>query len=113
MDSPQHCRDQAAECIRLVISAQSEAQAQVLRNPGSRAASAFRCSRRYCPTKCLRSWHVARTERQGRSVSERGWQREFDDPIPLPDGGQLRTLREAVAYLAKAIPKAGRTCRKF
>jgi hypothetical protein len=38
-------------------------------------------------------------------VSERGWQREFDDPIPLPDGGQLRTLREAISYLAKAVPK--------
>ena len=45
-------------------------------------------------------------------MSERGWQREFDDPIPLPDGGQLRTLREAVAYLAKAIPKAGRDMPK-
>jgi hypothetical protein len=41
-------------------------------------------------------------------VSERGWQREFDDPVPLPAGTQLRTLREAVEYLAKAIPKAER-----
>jgi hypothetical protein len=32
MDSPQHCRDQAAECVRLMGLAQSEAQAQVLRN---------------------------------------------------------------------------------
>jgi len=35
MDSPQHCRDQAAECVRLMSSAQSEAQAQVLRNLAS------------------------------------------------------------------------------
>jgi hypothetical protein len=35
MDSPQHCRDQAAECVRLMNSAQSEAQAQVLRNLSS------------------------------------------------------------------------------
>jgi hypothetical protein len=34
------------------------------------------------------------------------WSREFEDPIELPDGSQLRTLRKAVAYLAKAIPKA-------
>ena len=41
-------------------------------------------------------------------MSERGCQRAFDDPVPLPDGTQLRTLREAVEYLAKAIPKAER-----
>ena len=41
-------------------------------------------------------------------MSERGWQREFEDPILLPDGTQLKTLREAIAYLAKAIPKAER-----
>jgi hypothetical protein len=39
-------------------------------------------------------------------VSERGWQRAFDDPILLPDGTQLKTLREAIAYLAKTVPKA-------
>jgi hypothetical protein len=39
----------------------------------------------------------------------KGWQRRFDDPIPLPDGtGELTTLREAVAYLAKTVPKAER-----
>jgi hypothetical protein len=38
-------------------------------------------------------------------VSERGWQRKFDDPIQAPDGTQLNTLREAIAYLAKVIPK--------
>jgi hypothetical protein len=35
MDSPQHCRDQSAECIRLIGLAHSEAQAQVLRNLAS------------------------------------------------------------------------------
>jgi hypothetical protein len=24
-----------------------------------------------------------------RSITERGWHRTFDDPIPLPDGGEL------------------------
>lgn len=37
-----------------------------------------------------------------------GWQRKFEDPIPLPDGCKLVTLREAVAYLAKTVPKAER-----
>jgi hypothetical protein len=32
MDSPQHCRDQAAECVRLMSSAPTEAQTQVLKN---------------------------------------------------------------------------------
>jgi hypothetical protein len=32
MDSAQHCRDQAAECIRLIKSMQSRAEAEVLRN---------------------------------------------------------------------------------
>jgi hypothetical protein len=35
MDSVKHCRDQAEECLRLVKSTQSEAQAQVLRNISS------------------------------------------------------------------------------
>ena len=32
MDNPQHCQDQAAECRGLIKKAQSEAEAQVLRN---------------------------------------------------------------------------------
>ena len=35
MDSAKHCRDQAAECLRLMKSTKSEAQAQVLRNISS------------------------------------------------------------------------------
>jgi hypothetical protein len=37
-------------------------------------------------------------------MSDRGWSRSFDDPIPLPDGGELRTLRDAGNFLAK-LPK--------
>ena len=33
------------------------------------------------------------------------WHREFDDPIPLPDGGELLTLKDAIEYLAKTVPK--------
>jgi hypothetical protein len=36
------------------------------------------------------------------------WLREFDQPIKTPDGKQLHTLREAVAYLAKTVPKSER-----
>jgi hypothetical protein len=36
----------------------------------------------------------------------KGWSRRFGDPIPLPDGIELSTLREAVAYLARTVPKA-------
>jgi hypothetical protein len=35
-----------------------------------------------------------------------GWQRTFDEAIELPDGGTLRTLADAIAWLAKEIPKA-------
>jgi hypothetical protein len=31
----------------------------------------------------------------------KGWQREFDDPIPLPDGRQLITLQDAGTYIIK------------
>jgi hypothetical protein len=35
----------------------------------------------------------------------KGWSRRFDDPIPLPNGGQLKTLRDAGNYITK-LPKA-------
>lgn len=41
-------------------------------------------------------------------MADKGWHRRFDDPIETPDGTRLRTLREAVAYLAKTVPKSER-----
>jgi hypothetical protein len=38
-------------------------------------------------------------------VANRGWKREFDDPIPLPRGRQLVTLGDAGRYITK-LPKA-------
>jgi hypothetical protein len=32
-------------------------------------------------------------------MSDKGWSRTFHDPIPLPGGGELRTLREAANYI--------------
>jgi hypothetical protein len=34
-----------------------------------------------------------------------GWHREFDDPIVLPNGKKLLTLKDAIEHLSKAIPK--------
>jgi hypothetical protein len=33
-----------------------------------------------------------------------GWQRHFDEPIPLPDGRTLVTLRDAATFIT-ALPK--------
>jgi hypothetical protein len=35
-----------------------------------------------------------------------GWSRRFDDPIVLDDGTKLATLRDAIQYLARTVPKA-------
>ncbi|MEH2570248.1 hypothetical protein [Bradyrhizobium sp. AZCC 2289] len=37
-------------------------------------------------------------------MSELGWQREFDDPIALPNGRQLVSLRDAATYVT-GLPK--------
>jgi hypothetical protein len=34
-----------------------------------------------------------------------GWSRKFEDPIPIPDGGLLVTLKDAADYIMK-LPKA-------
>jgi hypothetical protein len=49
---------------------------------------------------------------QGRSRQEglsqltaKGWDRTFDDPVPLPDGRELATLRDAAVYV-QSLPRA-------
>jgi hypothetical protein len=37
-------------------------------------------------------------------MADKGWQREFDDPIPLPGGSALITLRDAGDHIAN-LPK--------
>jgi len=37
--------------------------------------------------------------------SDRGWNRQFEDPIPLARGRQLVTLKDAADYITK-LPKA-------
>jgi hypothetical protein len=34
------------------------------------------------------------------------WSRRFDEPITLPDGKKLATLKDAIAWLAKEVPKS-------
>jgi hypothetical protein len=34
------------------------------------------------------------------------WSRRFEEPIELPDGRKPKTLAEAMAWLAKEIPKS-------
>jgi hypothetical protein len=38
-------------------------------------------------------------------MREKGWSREFDDPIPLPRGRTLVTLQDAGNYITE-LPKA-------
>jgi hypothetical protein len=37
-------------------------------------------------------------------MADRGWDRQFDDPIPLPRGRQLVTLQDAGTFITK-LPK--------
>ena len=43
-------------------------------------------------------------------MSDKGWQRKFEDPIPLPGGRKLITLRDAADYIT-SLPKKESTCR--
>jgi hypothetical protein len=38
----------------------------------------------------------------------RGWKRRFDEPIKLPGGERLFTVKDAIAWLAKEIPQSER-----
>jgi hypothetical protein len=44
------------------------------------------------------------TRRAG-AISAPKWSREFEDPIELPNGTKLMTLRDAATYITK-LPKA-------
>ena len=39
------------------------------------------------------------------AMPDRDWKRAFDEPIPLPDGGELRTLLDAGRYVAE-LPRS-------
>jgi hypothetical protein len=44
-------------------------------------------------------------------MPDRGWKRLFEDPIPLPQGRQLVTLKDAADYITK-LPKAEHESRE-
>ena len=44
--------------------------------------------------------------------ADRGWNRPFDDPIPLPKGRQLVTLKDAATYIIK-LPKSEHTAPEW
>jgi hypothetical protein len=39
-------------------------------------------------------------------MADKDWSKRFDEPIVLDDGTTLTTLRQAIEYLAKTVPKA-------
>jgi hypothetical protein len=43
-------------------------------------------------------------------MTKTGWSRPFEDPIVLPDGRELLTLKNAADYIMK-LPKAERSTR--
>jgi hypothetical protein len=47
-----------------------------------------------------------------RRVTESGWSRKFDEPILLPKGRQLITLKDAGTYITK-LPKAEHTAAEW
>ena len=38
-------------------------------------------------------------------MADNGWQRKLEDPIPLPDGRELVTLRDAADYITSLSEK--------
>ena len=45
-------------------------------------------------------------------MADRGWKRSFDEPIPLPRGRALVTLKDAGNYITK-LPKAEHEAREW
>jgi hypothetical protein len=39
-------------------------------------------------------------------MPDQSWKSKFDEPVELPDGRKLRTLAEAIVWLAKEIPRS-------
>jgi len=59
----------------------------------------------------LPQWPISHL-RVAYSASTKGWQRPFDDPIPLPGGRQLVTLQDAGDYITK-LPKSEHTAPEW
>jgi hypothetical protein len=68
----------------------------------------------YPAARALLSPPFSASMSQGREMSERksGRSREFDEPIALPDGRKLVTLRDAASYIT-ALPKKEADTREW
>ena len=80
--------------------ASTPAPAVELARPVPSATGATTKTRR----ECRAAFAPCSTGRAG-DISDRGWSRDFDDPIPVPRGRQLVTLRNAAIYITK-LPRA-------
>ena len=47
---------------------------------------------------------ISNSMRRAGVISDRGWSREFDDPIVLPEGEKLRTQQDAATHITN-LPK--------
>ena len=45
-------------------------------------------------------------------MAAKGWSREFEDPIPLPRGRQLVTLKDAADFITR-LPKAEHEAKEW
>jgi hypothetical protein len=92
----------AAGCARTIPSglgrASTHAHAAERAHP-VRSVTGRKAKRRDCRTALERS----STKKDG-VIKRPNWKRRFDDPIILPDGRKLITLRDAATY-ATALPK--------
>ena len=50
---------------------------------------------------------ISNSMRRAGVISDRGWSREFDDPIVLPEGEKLPTLRDVATYVTGLPKKKG------
>jgi hypothetical protein len=55
---------------------------------------------------------IAQVYLAGDRMPNQSWKSKFDEPIVLPDGRKLRSLKDAIAWLAKEIPNSEHTMPK-
>jgi hypothetical protein len=67
--------------------------------PPARPVRGATCRRRAKCPGCRRD-----STRRVHAISGRGWKRPFEDPIPLPNGRKLVTLKDAATYIT-SLPK--------
>src|ERR1700730_3123154 len=80
------------------------APAAVLARPAQDAIQATKILRHDC--------QAALSRMRMPRVTKSGWSRKFDEPIPLPKGRQLVTLKDAGTYITK-LPKAEHTAAEW